>query len=63
MCVCVCVCLKTCGLQSSVWTVGVGLMSCSVTSVTPQKRLRETDRDKQEETVTTRLPSVAGLLR
>lgn len=40
---------------SNVWAVGVGLMSCSMTSVTPQDRLRETDWDKQEDRVTTSL--------
>ncbi|CAB1444315.1 unnamed protein product [Pleuronectes platessa] len=34
---------------SNVWAVGVGLMSCSMTSVTPQDRLRETEGGKQED--------------
>ncbi len=61
MCVCVQPGPEDC---SNVWAVGVGLMSCSMTSVTPQDRLRETDRDKQEDRVTTSpwLQSAAGLL-
>lgn len=58
---CVCARPQDC---SNVWAVGVGLMSCSMTSVTPQDRLRETERDKQEDVVTTSpwLQSAAGLL-
>uniref|UniRef100_A0AAV2KUZ7 Uncharacterized protein n=1 Tax=Knipowitschia caucasica TaxID=637954 RepID=A0AAV2KUZ7_KNICA len=48
---------------SSVWAARVGLMSCSMTPVTPLDRLGEKAWDKQEDRVTTSLCDISGRAR